>query len=422
MKESQQTGKLAGVMAMLVLLAACGGGGGSDSQGAAQPPGAPPPSAPVLTTAPTPSYADALRMAAFNAVNAERLKASLGALRQSTVLDTAAGYHSNYLLLNPTSTPTYSEDEGMPGYVADTPYARRTDAGYDVELGNGGELLTANVSVGTDAALLMLAGPYHRAYLMGQSWTQMGWGFVPDADGVGTLIGEVGLPRADTAQGMTGSSSVYPISNAADVPVMMANEQPAYPLPVAWGSNGYPGYPGYPVSVQLPMDDIWTPGTFSLVETSSGAAVAGVVLDSTSAALTNFGIKTWAFFIPSAPLKPSTSYTATFTATVDTHAFSKTWSFVTRGGTVTFTNVPRAAVAAAAGATLNVKSASLMQTVANVTLSSQCGGATPHTVVSPGSIKLSLSGAVASGCAATVVVDDLAYPSESNSLTVNFVP
>lgn len=419
MKDSQQTGKLAGVMAMLFFLAACGGGGGSDSQGGAQPPSAPPSSAPVLTTAPTPSYSDAFRIAAFDTVNAERLKAGLGALTQSPVLDTAAGYHSNYLLLNPTSSPTYSEDEGMPGYVADTTYERRTDAGYDVELGNGGELLTADVSVGTDSALLMLAGPYHRAIMMGQTWTQMGWGFFPNADGVGTLVGEVGLPRADTAQGMTASLSVYPISNATDVPVMMANEQPAYPLPVAWGSNGYPGYP---ISVQLPVDDIWTPGTFSLVETSSGAAVAGVVLDSTSAALTNFGLKTWAFFIPNAPLKPSTSYTATFTATVDTHAVLKKWSFVTRDGTVSFGNVPSATVGAAAGATVSVKSASLVQTVANVTLSSQCGGATPHTVVSPGSIKLTLSGAVASGCAATVVVDDLAYPSESNNFTVNFVP
>jgi uncharacterized protein YkwD len=410
--------KVTGLTALLFSLAACGGG--SAGGGASSPsPNSAPPSAPVNTTAPSPAYTDSVRTGLFETINAERLKAGLGALTQSTALDTAAGYHSNYLLLNPTTAPNDVEDEGNPGYVEDDPYTRGVDAGFDGGLGSSLEVLAADVAVGNDAALTMLAAPYHRVFLLGQAWTQMGWGFVPNADGVATLVGEVGLPRSATAQGMTGSASFYPVANASDVSVMMPNEQPEYALPAAWGSGAYPGYP---VSVQLPLGDGWTPGTFTLAETASGAQVVGTVLDNSSQAMENYGIHNWSFFVPSSPLKPATSYTATFTATVQSQAFSKTWSFTTRAGQVILTNVPAGAVSVATETTVNVKSPSLVQAVGGVALSSQCGAAVANTVASPGSIKLKMTGAVASGCAATVIVNDVAYPSETASFTVNFTP
>ena len=418
MKKSDQTGKFAAIAALFLSLAGCGGGGSGDGSSSSAPPAAAPPSAPVLGTAPTPSYTDSVRTSAFETINAERLKAGLGALKQSTELDTSASDHSNYLLLNPTSTPNYGEDAGNAGYTDDDPDARMADALFIGSAEN--EVLTASTSVGSEAALTLLAGPYHRAFTMDQRWTQMGFGFVPNTDGVGTLVGDLGLPQGGTAQGMTGSASLYPVANATDVPVMMADEQPMYALAPPWGTGPLPGYP---VSVQLPFGDTWTPGTFTLVETSSGASVAGTVLDNSSLALYGNGLNDWAFFIPNAPLKPATSYTATFTATVQANAFSKTWAFTTRAGSVTILNAPPAAASAATGATVNLKSASLVQTVSDVTLSSQCGSAEAQTVVSPGAVKVKLSGGtVTSGCLATVTVGDLAYPAETANFTVTFVP
>ena len=137
---------------------------------------------------------------------------------------------------------------------------------------------------------------------------------------------------------------------------MMADEQPMYALAQPWGTGPLPGYP---VSVQLPFGDTWTPGTFTLVETSSGASVAGTVLDNSTLALYGNGLNHWAFFIPNAPLKPATSYTATFTATVQANAFSKTWAFTTRAGSVTVLNAPTAAASAATGATVASQRTSL---------------------------------------------------------------
>ncbi len=401
-------------------LAACGGGSGTNGQGSSTNDPPPPPSAPVLSAAPAPTYADQVRADAFNVINAERLKAGLGALTQSTELDVAAGYDSNYFLLNPSIPVGFVEDEGNPGYVFDSPRDRIAQSGYSAS--SYGITYTQHALAGADAALVSLATPYHRVWAMDYTWSQMGFGLTVDSDGDGVLVNDLALPNGGTAQGMTSTVSVYPADKSTDISVLMPNEVPTYPLPQPWGPGAYPGYP---VSVQLNKADmlVWIPGSFTLKEATSGATVAGTVLDNGSSVLDAYGMRNWAFFIPTTPLKPATTYTASFNATIEGSALSKNWSFTTRAATVSVSNVPTSPIANGLSTTVKVQSTALLQTVDPVSLSSQCGGAQPQVTAGPGAVRLKLvGGTISTGCVATVTVHDLAYAAETASFNVTFAP
>lgn len=317
------------------VLTACGGGGGDSAPAAGQQqaptqqpqqPAAPDTSLQSLSAG---SYdAASEKGKAFAEINALRLGAGVGAVKQSSQLDTAAQSHADYIFANGGQF-THVESSGQPSYYAATVADRGQRAGYGT---NVTEVIGAGVLTPSrfGCVEVLTNSVYHLGAMMSE-WRDIGVGLRDDVVQQGmyacTLMLGVGsgaaaqLPAAQHV-------AVFPLPNAVGVlPDFLLNEVPR-PLPSVSGPVGQP----------IMVSHRQTPGVtitkFTL--TKAGNPVPAYILANTL--LTQAGPQVTltadsnvqpgqAFLVPVAPLDANTVYTVTYESSA---APTTTWSFTTR--------------------------------------------------------------------------------------------
>ncbi len=123
------------VVVAAAALVACGGGGGGDGR-STPPPQVPPAQGPfpssIVTTAQSNTYpAGSAEKAAFEYLNAERLRDGFGAVAQSAPLDAVARGHADYNLLN--FAFGHYQRAGDPGFTGIEPHDRVLALGLRAE-------------------------------------------------------------------------------------------------------------------------------------------------------------------------------------------------------------------------------------------------------------------------------------------------
>lgn len=322
-------------VAATAILSACGGGGGD---AIAVTPAVTPAPAPIDSGASTivqaitpPTYhLGTEELAAFDLLNAERLRCGFGALAQDAALDQAALAHADWQLLN--TTFSHTETVGTNGFTGVTLGDRATAAGYTPLLAVSETLAfgTSPSKIGRGVAGIreLLTAPYHAAALVGP-YRDVGISVRSPVDlGMSSAIPVTEVnPGVRTAYQMLASDAVatYPCEGVTGVGFQLTNELPN-PVP---GRNLY-GLPlGHPVSVVVRFGNTLAITSATMVRRSDGKAVilrqpVTAANDPNQHLPINQG-----FVIPDVPLAPSTAYTVTVSGTNNGAAFSTTFSFAT---------------------------------------------------------------------------------------------
>jgi uncharacterized protein YkwD len=338
-------------------LVACGGGGGD----APAPPPAPAPvpgPAPAPAPAPSPgvasngtlqtsvpaaTYADARRLAAFNALNAVRQGAGAGLLAQSTALDTSASDHANYLTTNGFNSADSPHDEtaGLPGFTGTNPFLRMQSAGYDYSYATEVIGDIGSSSATSDCVGDLLDTVYHAASMLSRV-TDVGFGF---GFGSGTAAGMCTIDMASPLDGgaseqipPSGAVVAYPFNGqtVAHGTFHVSNESPRVSTTLLPASRA-----GTPILVGFRNQDVVAGGAITITQfsiaTSSGTTLPAVILAdgahvgganvNADATLATDGVD-FAVLVPVSPL-PAGTYTVTLRASISggqALALS-TWSF-----------------------------------------------------------------------------------------------
>lgn len=313
-------------LSLTTLLAACGGGGGAGGS-------APAASTTSTTTSSTtstgtlaaPQYpAGSQELAAFNQLNSMRQQCGFPAVRENTLLDTAANNHYTYMVDNQVTG--HYEVSGNPGFTGVTPQNRATAVGY--AYGAGEENAGLNSNVGGAVSVLGLASvPYHLADMF-------------------TPYSEVGLKYGTFIVGPSASSYVFEMMTGGG-----AAPQTFYNTPLTFPCQGTTGVDYESSGPENPEPTI--NGTVFNVSTPIGTPIAliGNVSDTvvlTSGSLTdpnnnqialnlldsandsNHEMPAYAAAaFPTSALQANTTYVATLTGTINGNTFTRQFSFTT---------------------------------------------------------------------------------------------
>ena len=332
-------------------LTACGGGGGDSSP----PPPAPVPApSPVVgtngtlqTSVTAANYgSDTRRLNAFNELNTVRQGAGAGLLAQSTVLDTSALDHSNYLSANGFNSADSAHDEtsGLVDFSGADPFVRMQSAGYAYSyaaevIGDIGSTSSTSDCVGD-----LLDTVYHAASMLSRV-TDVGFGFGTGA-AAGMCTIDMGSPLNGGAARQippSGAIVAYPYagSTVAHGTFHVSNESPRVSASLLPASTA-----GTPILVGFRNQDLVAGGVATITQltltNSAGALVPGVIVADSAIQGTGLNADTdlsdqptypgsgsrFAVLIPIAPLAAGT-YTVTLHAAISGgQALAvTTWSF-----------------------------------------------------------------------------------------------
>lgn len=153
------------VLVLASLMSACGGGSDESPAPVEPEPITSPAASSMVTTVTTPSYAGlSEELAAFNLLNAERLRCGFGSLKQNTQLDQAARAHADWMITN-RITSHYESSAYPNGFTGYAPSDRAAFAGYVTSYGVG-EGLAFGIQGNKDGrgaagVRELLAGVYH---------------------------------------------------------------------------------------------------------------------------------------------------------------------------------------------------------------------------------------------------------------------
>lgn len=313
-------------------LSGCGGGGDSTSQPATGTP-ATPPTPPVVTTdstlvtvAPTGTYAETDKLAAYDYLNAQRLACGFGALAQNAALDQAAQSHTDYVAKNLDSgrLDAYSHTEvgSYIGFTGITPSDRANFRGY---AGSG----ISEASAIEDSAMIAMRGllsvTYHSILLLGSS-RDIGLGSTFSTYQSRRVVSvELGLRSLSDVQYLDSRAvGTFPCDGQTGVTTSHGNESPS-PLP---GRNLSVDPAGRAIVATVRVNQTLTVSEFSLAPAGGSALKATLLTSNTdpNKALSN----NVAVLIPDAPLAAKTTYTAKLVGTNNGQPISKMWSFTTQ--------------------------------------------------------------------------------------------
>lgn len=313
------------VLTVSVMLAACGGGGSSPAAGvsstsatASTPTPAPTaptqtPSGSLQTSVSASTYtAGSVQLDFFTRLNDARTKFGVGLLAQNSMIDTAANNHVLYMGAN-NITGHYETDSTKPNYTGYQPLDRMNADGYGGVY--GGEAIAYSST--TDGYDRLMATLYHREGLLSQ-------GIVDVGIGVGTgiysaTVIDLGYKTTAYQFPAAGFLGLYPYDMQTNVGKIFIDENPS---PFPGGVSGY----GYPISVMSKYGTIIVAGSFTLLE--NGIAVPTQVFNSVNDPNKRLGNHELVY-VPTQSLKANTTYSVTFTGTVDGTAVSRNWSFTT---------------------------------------------------------------------------------------------
>lgn len=313
-------------LSLTTLLAACGGGGG----GGGSAPAASTTSTTTSSTTSTgtlaaPQYpAGSQELAAFNQLNSMRQQCGFPAVRENTLLDTAANNHYTYMVDNQVTG--HYEVSGNPGFTGVTPQNRATAVGY--VYGGDEENTSHNTNIGGDLSIIGLASvPYHLVGLIGE-------------------YADAGMKYGTFISGPSGSSYVYELMlGASAIPPSYSNTPMTFPCQ---GTTGVDYEASGPESPEPTIN-----GTVFNVSTPIGTPIAliGNVSDTvvlTSGSLTdpnnnqialnlldsandsNHEMPAYAAAaFPTSALQANTTYMATLTGTINGNTFTRQFSFTT---------------------------------------------------------------------------------------------
>lgn len=347
------------IVAIACALAACGGGGGGSDSGNTS--GGSNGGNPPTTTPETPkdnypvvaqpgNYVDANRNQIFDAINKYRTGCGFSAIKQNSLLDTAAQGHANYTQVN--SEITHIQSSNKVGFTGKNIGDRIIGAGYQPSIAGeivgswlGGSMFQGSNTNGiefpkeapTGTALLnrLFSTVYHLAGAMDE-WNDMGVGY------------SVSENRA-TAQSETNffSTAVVNFANSAgsDVPHYTGGKVRTFPCegvegvsPIFTSENPNP-FPaidfnmspmGTPVFVQAPNNGALTIESSQIIKVSTGAIISTALLDSQNDPHKSLKLSQ-GFIIPSAPLDSNTQYRVKVKGLAGTDRFS--YDFVFKTGT-----------------------------------------------------------------------------------------
>jgi uncharacterized protein YkwD len=204
------------------------------------------------------SYANPELKAAFDRLNAIRLRAGVGALAQSPLIDKAAQLHSEYQGLN---FSTHNQTQGQPGFSGTTVFDRIPAAGY-TNWSGASEVIAPIYLLGAtrpspaQAVDMLIGAPLHRNVLLRAQYSDVGIGLAGNID-----LNYLTIDLAHTADNIQGAPNnnivqdhliLWPVNGMIDMPTAMACEDPN---PIKENSSGRvcdatkPA--GYPASVQV---------------------------------------------------------------------------------------------------------------------------------------------------------------------------
>lgn len=336
---------------LLTMLAACGGGGGGSSSPAADPVVPTVPAVDAVSTAgtlqtsvtPATYTFGSQERAGYAKLNALRLAAGAGVLAQSTLLDTAASHHAQYITANIADGLVHNEISGRVGFYGVTPAARISNAGFAAGFSTeviGGTGASNNAE---DCMLGMLNTVYHAAALLSQT-THVGVGMGTDAANTPVCVANLATASGDAnAQvAAAGSMVAYPHAGQTGVAdtfyVGYESPRPSAAL--------FPNLTaGTPVVVNVRNAEYVNAEvagtlnvnvtTFRLTDAGGNTVPAGILA---SGSISGTGLTAdanlgsgFVVLVPLSPLAKGVTYTATFTATLKAGGpvLTKTWSFTT---------------------------------------------------------------------------------------------
>lgn len=319
-------------LAATLVIAACGGGGGGSSPTPAPTP-TPTPSGALQTSIPAPTYAvGSAELAVFNIVNAHRDKCGFGLIAQNAQLDTAAGWHANYmrLRLNEGIVPGHDEEPAKSGFTAATGPERAQRAGFaGSSIGEYISFASLNPGpqAGDELVHNMLATVYHTPGML-DAYRMVGVS-VAYADALAPLPFSVlawqpGLSTGTASQDPQ-AIVTFPCEGTTGVRAAMVGEDPDPFTKI--GLQAGPNI-GHPIYVRGPSGNVVKVATASVRE--AGGGPVSVVLYHSSDDPRGFLSSNQAFVIPTQPLKAATSYDVSLTGTLGTQPWSRSFRFSTK--------------------------------------------------------------------------------------------
>ena len=248
-------------------------------------------------------------------LNSHRVKAGLRPVVLDAGLSAAAALHAQYLVINRDRPEVqglggHNESPALPGF---TPEGAASGLRSNLQRGSNGS---------AEAVDNLMAVPYHRIPMLRPDLDRIGFGRATDTSRSIPFSAHV-LDISSRGGALTPAPIRYPGPGEADVGLEFGSEDPD-PLP-----PGAPPSAGYTVTLQFPSG-LTSVRNVSASLTGGGGAVVPVYLSTPeSPARSDFPQQNTIFMIPTARLRPGTTYTATVAAVVDGATFTSQWSFST---------------------------------------------------------------------------------------------
>lgn len=251
---------------------------------------------------------------ALERINQYRVLAGVPRVELHPALLAAAQHHAAYDLLNYGNQAAWiygphGEVSGKPGFTGKMPGDRAIAAGY---LWAAGWEVMDYFDDPLRTVDGLMATVFHRVNILTPTHAYAGYGH---GRSVAEMVDVIDFGAGSTNLVGAPDVAVFPANNQSDVPLYGASETPS-PLP--------PGasYPvGYPITLQ-PIFGAALTVTQAELRDGNGAAIA--VYPNPP----DCGTGCYAL-IPTAGLKPATTYSVHVAGSVDSTPFQKTWSFTT---------------------------------------------------------------------------------------------
>jgi uncharacterized protein YkwD len=245
-------------------------------------------------------------------LNGLRRRAGLPPVSLDAGRSKACAAHAHYLGRNVQDHPALNwndEKADLPGYTAEGATVARTAA---IQGGGGPIEAVAGLIDSLISRPQVLDPRLHGLGLGYAPFTQGGWIWVIDL--------HRGTAHYDYKE------YFYPVPNQENVPLVYPPNEVPSPVPQA-ERRDEEGLAGYAITVLFNPRAQVTAATAKLVD-DKGTAIDGWFSTPEKPAIAGFPQRSLCF-LPKAPLRPDTRYTATFQAEVNGKPWRRTWSFTT---------------------------------------------------------------------------------------------